>query len=273
QRMQREMNVWRNLNHPNILPFIGWCILGSKSCMVSPWMENGDALKYVRRRPQANRLWMLVQVGEGLHYLHTRPRNPVIHGDLKAANVFISSTGVARITDFGLSELVEDEKAPRCSMAWYCGGNPRWQAPELLSAGSHEAQAAWSTISNYTIISPQIFTGQVPFFYLSVNTTLSVFNMVLDGKLPEHPLDKDVATRGLDDRMWELMTTCWSVDPTKRPSAGDILSHLAAALRGRPDDDSDSKGPASTRPGKRARVIEPPVKVEESDTSIHGFIH
>ncbi|KDQ05840.1 hypothetical protein BOTBODRAFT_122208, partial [Botryobasidium botryosum FD-172 SS1] len=146
QRMTREMSVWKKLNHPNVLLFIGWCILESKSYMISPWMENGNALTYVKRKPQANRLQLLIQVAEGLHYLHTWPKNPIIHGDLRAvssayfsrANIFISSTGVAHIADFGLSELVEDEKAPRCSTEWYCSGSPRWQAPELLSAGSKE---------------------------------------------------------------------------------------------------------------------------------------
>ncbi|KDQ09413.1 hypothetical protein BOTBODRAFT_526202 [Botryobasidium botryosum FD-172 SS1] len=262
KRMKREMSVWKKLHHPNVLPFVGWCILESKSYMVSPWMENGNALAYVKQRTQANRLQLLVQVAEGMLYLHTRPKNPVIHGDLKAANVLISSAGVARIADFGLSELVEDEKAPRCSTAWYCGGNPRWQAPELLSAGTkEEARRTKETdCFAYGRVMLEIFTGQVPFFYLSVNTTLSVFNMVLDGRLPDRPLDKDIVAKGLDDSMWEFMKMCWSMDPKERPSAAKIFSHLKAALRGRPDDDSDSEGSGSARPGKRARVTEQPVK-------------
>ncbi|KDQ09404.1 hypothetical protein BOTBODRAFT_178967 [Botryobasidium botryosum FD-172 SS1] len=258
RRMKREMNVWSKLRHPNVLPFIGWCTLKSTSYMVSPWMENGDALAYVKQKPQADRLKLLAQIAEGLYYLHTRPKNPVIHGDIKAANVLISSSGVACIADFGLSELIEDEKAPRYSTEWYCAGNPRWQAPELLSAESkEEARRTKETdCFAYGRVMLEIFTGQVPFFYLSVNTTLSVFNMVLDGRLPDRPLDKDTVAKGLDDRMWELMKTCWRVDPKQRPSAADILGHLKAALRGRPESS------ASARPEKRARLMEPSVKVE-----------
>jgi len=75
-------------------------------------MENEDALAYVEQKPEANRLQLLAQVAEGLAYLHGLEQ-PVIHGDLKTATVFISHTGNARIADFGLSELVEEEKPPR----------------------------------------------------------------------------------------------------------------------------------------------------------------
>ncbi|KDQ09112.1 hypothetical protein BOTBODRAFT_37355 [Botryobasidium botryosum FD-172 SS1] len=263
RRMQREVNVWRKLNHPNVLPFIGWCILESKAYMISPWMENGDALTYVKKRPQANRLQLLAQVAEGLDYLHTGPKNPVIHGDLKAANVLISSAGVARIADFGLSELVEGEKAPRCSTAWYCGGNPRWQAPELLNASTNEEarRTKETDCFAYGRVMLEIFTGQVPFFYLSTNT-LSIFNMVRNGQFPDRPLGKDIVAKGLDDRVWELMKTCWSMDPTQRLSAAEILKRLEDALRRHCDDDSNSEGSANPRPEKRARVV---VKVEEVD--------
>ncbi|KDQ10446.1 hypothetical protein BOTBODRAFT_491533 [Botryobasidium botryosum FD-172 SS1] len=59
RRMKREMGVWSRLDHPNVLPFIGWHTFGPTSYMVSPWMENGDALAYVERRPQANRLQLV----------------------------------------------------------------------------------------------------------------------------------------------------------------------------------------------------------------------
>ncbi|KDQ09490.1 hypothetical protein BOTBODRAFT_137788 [Botryobasidium botryosum FD-172 SS1] len=267
RRMKREMGVWCRLDHPNVLPFIGWHTFGPTSYMVSPWMENGDALAYVRRRPQANRLQLVAQVADGLHYLHAGINKPVIHGDLKAANIFISSTGVARIADFGLSEFSEREKPPRYSTEWYCAGNPRWQAPELLRASSLEEARRTTETDIFACgrVMLELFTGQVPFFYLSDNT-ISVFKLVFDGQFPERPLDKDVVAKGLNDNMWELMKRCWSVDPEQRPTAAAIIDQVKAALRGRPDDDSDSEDSVGPRPEKRVRITEPPVKVETIKT-------
>jgi len=244
------------------LPFIGQYTSGPTSYMVSPWMENGDALAYVKRKPEVNRLQL---VADGLHYLHTGLEQPVIHGDLKAANVFITDTGDAHIADFGLSELVGEEKpSERYSTEWYCAGSPRWQAPELLIATTKdEARRTKETDSfAYGRVMLELFTGQLPFSYLSESTP-SIFKMVLDGKFPERPLDKDVVSRGLDDKMWGLMENCWNINPTQRPSAAVILDHLEAALQAHPRDDSDSDISASPRPKKRARMAERPVKVEE----------
>jgi len=109
----------------------------------------------------------------------------------------------------------------------------------------------------------ELFTGQIPFFYLG-DTTSSIYKTVPKGEFPERPLDKDVVARGLDDRMWGLMEKCWNITPAQRPSATKILRSLEAALRARPQEDGDSEASASSRPRKRARVAEQSVKVEDA---------
>ncbi|KDQ09478.1 hypothetical protein BOTBODRAFT_179023 [Botryobasidium botryosum FD-172 SS1] len=252
---KEEVMQKSRLDHSNVLPFIGWCMLDPASYMVSPWMEN-DVLAYVEQNPQANRLLL---VADGLQYLHTGIDVPVIHGDLKTANIFIPSTGV--------------EKPQRYPTEWYCPGSPRWQAPELLSASSPEEAQRTKKMDSFAYgrvmlavglwirgSSPSSFAdgdshrSWIPFFYLS-EATPSLSRMVLDSQFPERPLDKDAVERGLDDRMWALMKRCWSVDPKQRPSAVVIFDHLKAALRGHPDNDSDFGGSAeNTRPDKRAKV-------------------
>ena len=47
----KEAIVWRDLIHPNILPFLGICknVFGPLLALVSPYMENGDVLSYVKQ--------------------------------------------------------------------------------------------------------------------------------------------------------------------------------------------------------------------------------
>jgi len=99
----------------------------------------------------------------------------------------------------------------------------------------------------------EFFTGQIPFFGLS-ECTLSIFRMVLEGKFPERPANKDVVARGLDDKMWGLMETCWSMDCAWRPSTTAILRYLNVAPQAHPRGDSDSDVSASPRPKKRLKV-------------------
>ncbi|EJD38046.1 kinase-like protein, partial [Auricularia subglabra TFB-10046 SS5] len=73
--------------------------------LVSPLMTNGNMSEFIARFPDKNRLQLLRQVAEGLHYLHSTTR--MVHGDLKCTNVLISDVECALLADFGLSTFVD----------------------------------------------------------------------------------------------------------------------------------------------------------------------
>jgi len=203
--------------------------LDGVSYMISLWMENGDALTYVQKNPSASRLNLLVQAAKGLQYLHNFDP-PVIHSDLKGANIFISKTGNVYIADFGLSEHVIRDNAVEHSSAWHNGGNPRWQAPEILDAETREdaRRAIKTDIFAFGRVMLEFFTGQAPFSDIWQPT--HVAQKVVRGDFPERPRDDDIIARGLDDNMWGLMIKCWDMNPSLRPTAADILSRLQSAL-------------------------------------------
>ncbi|KAJ6617375.1 hypothetical protein B0H10DRAFT_2384659 [Mycena sp. CBHHK59/15] len=45
----REALIWRQLSHPNLLPFFGLYYLNARLCLVSPWMVNGNILEFLRK--------------------------------------------------------------------------------------------------------------------------------------------------------------------------------------------------------------------------------
>ncbi|CAE6534502.1 unnamed protein product [Rhizoctonia solani] len=103
KRTTREIYYWSKMQHENIHPLMGIILVNGQSLgMVSEWMENGNLHEYIRRNPHVDRHRLCVQVASGLAYMH---RHEMIHGDLKALNVLVSSQGDARLTDFGLSAM------------------------------------------------------------------------------------------------------------------------------------------------------------------------
>ncbi|KDQ10171.1 hypothetical protein BOTBODRAFT_499007 [Botryobasidium botryosum FD-172 SS1] len=231
RRARREANVWQNLHHPNILPFLGLTTLDSITYLVSPWMENGDLLAYVKKNPDVDCLKLLVQIAKGVEYLHTF--DPVVvHGDLKAANILITENGEAHIADFGLAHgLVEGGgSSENYSTAWKYGGNVRWQAPEIMKATTDE-QAKRTTKSDmfaFGRVITEVYTQDVPFAYQS--GTLVIVNWVMSGELPTRPTDAGTIARGLDDRMWGLVKDCCRKRPFLRLTAKDAVRRLQAAL-------------------------------------------
>ncbi|KAJ6542671.1 kinase-like domain-containing protein, partial [Mycena capillaripes] len=97
----REALVWKELNHPHILPFLG--IDGdnfpSSLCMVSPWMD-----VYPRGRTEVrgsrDKDIKLYKIAQGLEYLHSCK---IVHGDLRGSNILIDENWNACLADFGLS--------------------------------------------------------------------------------------------------------------------------------------------------------------------------
>ena len=99
-----------SLRHPNITQFIGICFLpGSRlPLLVMEYLETslGDLLEHVPGLPISLKRSVLEDVVSGLLYLH-KMQPPVIHRDLTANNVLLTSSLVAKISDMGNSRIVD----------------------------------------------------------------------------------------------------------------------------------------------------------------------
>ncbi|KAL0061689.1 Rho guanine nucleotide exchange factor [Marasmius tenuissimus] len=134
----REALVWRQLKHPNVLPFLGIFYLKDdrQFCLISPWMKNGNLLQYLKATERANvdHTALVHDVAAGLAYLHGEK---VVHGDLKGLNILITLEGRASIGDFGLSRIA-DTLALHLTTSTTHGpaGTARWLAREILNGDS-----------------------------------------------------------------------------------------------------------------------------------------
>ncbi|XP_041985260.1 serine/threonine-protein kinase pelle [Aricia agestis] len=108
QELIREMcpNQYR---HDNILPLYGYSIGGPEACLVYQLMCGGSLDQRLRRRsPHHPLTWpqrwnVALGVTRGLQYLHTMTGTPLIHGDIKPANILLDGCNNAKIADFGLA--------------------------------------------------------------------------------------------------------------------------------------------------------------------------
>ncbi|KIO25930.1 hypothetical protein M407DRAFT_75132, partial [Tulasnella calospora MUT 4182] len=147
----------------------------------------------------------------GVQYLHSQDP-PIRHGDLKSINVLVTSKCRAVITDFG--------SARRLGTMTFTGNEYtlRWAAPELLM---DEKPGLSSDIWALGWICYEVMTNSVPFENVRKDTI--IIKHVIDGKLPSVT---DHARMSLIRRLCSLMAGCWSVDPTKRPTAEDCRKSM-----------------------------------------------
>lgn len=106
-----EMKVLQSCRIDNILPLYGVSLDGPEPCIVYQFMQNGsleDRLRCKHNTPSLNwtqRGTIAKGVARGLYFLHTSlvDGKPLIHGDIKSANILLDSNLEPKIGDFGLT--------------------------------------------------------------------------------------------------------------------------------------------------------------------------
>ncbi|KIY67802.1 kinase-like protein, partial [Cylindrobasidium torrendii FP15055 ss-10] len=122
----REALVWYQLRHPNILPFVGINEVSfyPRFCLISPWMANGSIMNYIAKNPTCDRLHCVFDVARGLEFLHGQDP-PVVHGDIRGANILVTDKGTCCLADFGLS-IVEEASSSVYASSDGIKGAIRW---------------------------------------------------------------------------------------------------------------------------------------------------
>ncbi|KAG8898723.1 hypothetical protein FRB99_007195, partial [Tulasnella sp. 403] len=213
KRLAREMRVWKDLKHSRVTPLLGFAILEVGACLISPWCKNGNALEYIKACPTANRRTLILQVAEGLVYLHNH--NPaIVHADIKACNILVSDDGDAMLCDFGLSKLLEDVPSGLTTESGQ-KGTTRWMAPEQL--GKHPVYTTESDAYAFGCLALEIMTEKPPF--VTCTHDPGVLRAKIQGELID-PADYPELPE--DDPLWPLLRKCWAGDPKQRPSMNEI---------------------------------------------------
>ncbi|KAH8407194.1 hypothetical protein KR222_010325 [Zaprionus bogoriensis] len=110
QQSYNELKYLYSLRHDNILALYGYSVRGEKPCLVYQLMKNGslDArLKASISKPPLtweHRLNIALGTAKGINFLHTaQATKPLIHGDIKPANILLDQCLQPKIGDFGLA--------------------------------------------------------------------------------------------------------------------------------------------------------------------------
>ncbi|PSC68117.1 serine threonine-kinase [Micractinium conductrix] len=198
---EREVQLLRACKDPNIVAFLGASIANDLTLLVLEFCEGGSLsanlragrVSWWRRGKQ-----VAVDAARGLAFLHGRR---LIHFDLKPANILLDRHGHAKIADLGLARIVTHETSSVTAHI----GTLDWAAPELL-LGLRCSEKA--DIYSYGVILWEICTGEVP----------------VRGRTRSLRVPQDCPAEVAD-----LVAECTSPDPSRRPSAKELVERLMQA--------------------------------------------
>ncbi|KAL9664752.1 hypothetical protein QQ045_020159 [Rhodiola kirilowii] len=208
--IMQEIDLLKNLNHKNIVKYLGSLKTKSHLHIILEYVENGSLANIIKPNkfgpfPESLVAVYISQVLEGLVYLHEQG---VIHRDIKGANILTTKEGLVKLADFGVATKLTEADVNTHSVV----GTPYWMAPEVIEmSGVCAASDIWSV--GCTVI--ELLTCLPPYYDLQPMPAL--FRIVQD----ERPPIPD----GLSPDITDFLHQCFKKDARQRPDAKTLLSH------------------------------------------------
>ncbi|KAM4844491.1 mitogen-activated protein kinase kinase kinase 14 isoform 1-T3 [Thomomys bottae] len=143
-----ELMACAGLTSPRIVPLYGAVREGPWVNIFMELLEGGSLGQLIKQKgclPEDRALYYLGQALEGLEYLHTRR---ILHGDVKADNVLLSSDGSrAALCDFGHAVCLQPDGLGRSLLTGdYIHGTETHMAPEMVMGKPCDAKVdIWSS--------------------------------------------------------------------------------------------------------------------------------
>uniref|UniRef100_A0A3P8UUN2 receptor protein-tyrosine kinase n=2 Tax=Cynoglossus semilaevis TaxID=244447 RepID=A0A3P8UUN2_CYNSE len=214
-----EASIMGQFSHQNIIHLEGVVTKFKHAMIVTEYMENGALDRYLRDHDGEFSSFQLVGmmrgIAAGMKYLSDMS---YVHRDLAARNVLVNNTLECKVSDFGLSRVLEDD--PEGTYTTSGGKIPiRWTAPEAIA---YRKFTSASDVWSFGIVMWEVMAfGERPYWDMSNHEVMKAINEAF--RLPA-PMDCPSA-------VYQLMLQCWLQDRSKRPRFGDIVSLLDKLLR------------------------------------------
>uniref|UniRef100_A0A8C1QHX4 receptor protein-tyrosine kinase n=1 Tax=Cyprinus carpio TaxID=7962 RepID=A0A8C1QHX4_CYPCA len=214
-----EASIMGQFDHPNIIHLKGVVTKSKPVMIITEYMENGSLDTFLKKNDGQftviQLVGMLRGIASGMRYLSEMG---YVHRDLAARNILVNSNLVCKVSDFGLSRVLEDD--PEAAYTTRGGKIPiRWTAPEAIA---YRKFTSASDVWSYGIVMWEVMSyGERPYWQMS---NQDVIKAVEENYRLPGPMDCPTA-------LYHLMMDCWQKDRNSRPKFEEIVSILDKLIR------------------------------------------
>ncbi|MGI9443870.1 MAG: serine/threonine protein kinase [Rubripirellula sp.] len=219
-RFTREARTLAKLSHPNIISVFEFGNIGDTYYFLMEFID-GTTLREIVAGGQLapeQALSIVPHLCDALQYAHDKR---VVHRDIKPENILISSDGVVKIADFGLSRIMGNEThQTKLTGTHQIMGTPRYMAPEQLESSrgvDHRAD-----IYSLGVVFYEMLTGELPMGYFSAPSKKVEIDVRLD-EVVLRTLEKEPQRRY--QKASQIKSDVQSITSSKNPALARTLAH------------------------------------------------
>ena len=198
------------IHHPNVVKLFGHFEDNKYCYFIMEFISKGNVYNLLtldKKKLLSTKLVasIMKDVISATYFLHNM-NPPIIHRDIKPENVLLNEGMVAKLTDFGWSNYIQEEKERKT----VCG-TPIYLAPEIIKEQGHDERVDLWCIG---VLLFELITGTVPFRGNDIETLKNnILHLKITWPKEMNPDAKDLITKIL------------KLDPNKRLPLEDMLQH------------------------------------------------
>nr|DAD39323.1 TPA_asm: hypothetical protein HUJ06_013646 [Nelumbo nucifera] len=232
-----EVEILSQINHRNVVKLLGCCLETEVPLLVYEFISNGTLSEHIHHEsnessiPWEDRLRIAAETAGALAYLHSAHSIPVLHRDMKSANILIDENYVAKVSDFGASRLVPLDQT---QMTTLVQGTLGYLDPECFHTGQLTEK---SDVYSFGVVLVEILTGEKPLslerpgeykslamYFVSSMKENRLFQILEDGIVDEKNKEQLMAVA-------ELARRCLKVKGEDRPTMKEVAAELEGLRR------------------------------------------
>ena len=232
EQFVNELAILSQINHRNVVKLLGCCLEDQVPILVYEFIPNGTLYDHIHEVGNVtsisleDRLRIAIETAEALAYLHSATSMPVLHRDIKSANILLDDNFTAKVSDFGLSRLVPIDQTQISTLVM---GTLGYLDPEYFQTGYLTSK---SDVYSFGVVLVELLTGEKPVFSNRSQEDRSLvmyfLNAMKENRLFQ-VLEEQIQSAGPKEQLMaisRLAKRCLKFKGEDRPTMKEVVAEL-----------------------------------------------